>query len=289
MTHPVLKGVSAIADRYDGFIVDLWGVVHDGITLYPGVGDCFDRLMADGKKVVLLSNAPRQVASIAARLIELGLAPDRYTALMTSGEEAWRCLNARTDPWYQDIGDRVFHIGSERDDGMRVGIHAERVMSLPEASFVLCTGTNYGDTLEQYMPLLAEARALDLKFICANPDLIVVHGGKLEICAGLLAQHYEGLGGNVRWHGKPHRSVYETCFELMGALDRRRIIGVGDALRTDVAGAGGAGIDSLFVTGGIHAEALGVTPGEAPTEAALDILYEGAEFQPTYAIPAFRW
>jgi HAD superfamily hydrolase (TIGR01459 family) len=289
MTHQVFTNLSSIADRYDGFIVDLWGVIHDGINLYPGVDEAIDRLMQAGKRVVLLSNAPRQIASIAGRLIEYGLAPDRYTALMTSGEEAWQCLNKRTDPWYQNLGDRVYHIGSVRDDGMRVGINAERVMNVREASFILCTGSDYGETLEQYMPLLAEARSLNLKFICANPDLIVVHGGKLEMCAGLLAQHYESLGGDVRWHGKPHRSVYETCFGLLGLSDHSRIVGVGDALRTDIAGAKGAGIDSLFVTGGIHGEALGVTMGQTPTQQALDILYEGSEFTPTNAITAFRW
>jgi HAD superfamily hydrolase (TIGR01459 family) len=289
MTHQVFTNLSALSDRYDGFIVDLWGVIHDGINLYPGVDEAIDRLMQAGKRVVLLSNAPRQIASIAGRLIEYGLAPDRYTALMTSGEEAWQCLNKRTDPWYQNLGDRVYHIGSVRDDGMRVGINAERVMNVREASFILCTGSDYGETLEQYMPLLAEARSLNLKFICANPDLIVVHGGKLEMCAGLLAQHYESLGGDVRWHGKPHRSVYETCFGLLGLSDHSRIVGVGDALRTDIAGAMGAGIDSLFVTGGIHGEALGVTMGQTPTQQALDILYEGSEFTPTNAITAFRW
>jgi HAD superfamily hydrolase (TIGR01459 family) len=289
MEHRVLQGVSTIADRYDGFIVDLWGVIHNGVALYPGVGDCMDRLIAAGKRVVLLSNAPRQVAFIADRLGEIGMAQGRYTALMTSGEEAWRCLNARTDPWYQDIGDKVFHIGSERDDSMRVGINAERVMALNEASFILCTGTSSGDTLEQYMPLLAEARGLNLKLICANPDLIVVHGEKLEICAGLLAQHYEGLGGDVRWHGKPFHSVYETCFELLGVKDHSRIVGVGDALRTDIAGASGAGIDSLFVTGGIHGQALGVSMGETPRQEVLDILYEGSEHRPTAALVGFRW
>jgi HAD superfamily hydrolase (TIGR01459 family) len=172
---------------------------------------------------------------------------------------------------------------------MRVGINAERVTDLTAASFILCTGTSSGDTLEQYMPLLAEARALNLKLICANPDLIVLHGETLEICAGLLAQHYESLGGDVRWHGKPFRSVYETCFDLVGVQDRRRIVGVGDALRTDVAGASGAGVDSLFVTGGIHGQSLGVAMGETPSQEALNTLYEGAEHRPTAALVGFRW
>src|SRR5205085_7201349 len=111
--------------------------------------------------------------------------------------------------------------------------------------------------LETYMPVMAEALARRLPMVCANPDLVVVHNGKPALCAGALAEEYQRLGGRVRWHGKPHPSVYDSCLGLLGIADKRRILAIGDSLRTDIAGAAGAGIDSLFIAGGIHAAEFG--------------------------------
>ena len=121
------------------------------------------------------------------------------------------------------------------------------------AEFILNTGpAGWDDTIDDYALILAACRERDLKMVCANPDLIVMHGAKLALCAGALAVHYEEIGGTVRWHGKPHRSVYESCFELMSIGDRSRILAIGDSLRTDIAGANGAEIDSLLIAGGLH-------------------------------------
>jgi ribonucleotide monophosphatase NagD (HAD superfamily) len=125
--------------------------------------------------------------------------------------------------------------------------------------------------------------------ICANPDLVVIHEGRPAICAGALAQRYEALGGHVRWHGKPYPSVYQTCFAALGISERRRILAVGDSLRTDIAGAEAAGIDSVLVTGGIHSEQFGAAPGDLPDRARLDIALAASGRRPTAAIARFRW
>jgi ribonucleotide monophosphatase NagD (HAD superfamily) len=125
--------------------------------------------------------------------------------------------------------------------------------------------------------------------VCANPDLVVIHEGRAAICAGALAQRYEALGGRVRWHGKPYPSVYRTCFAALGISERRRILAVGDSLRTDIAGAAAAGIDSVLVTGGIHGEELGAAPGELPDRARLTAALAAGRHYPVAAIAGFRW
>jgi HAD superfamily hydrolase (TIGR01459 family) len=249
-----IHGMREIAADYDGVILDLWGVVHDGVVPYPGVLDCMARLMADGKRVVLLSNAPRRADDVVRRIAAIGVPEGYYHGVMSSGEEAWRYLRERSDPFYATLGRNCLHICSERDLEIREGLGLTYVDTPEAADFILNTGpAGWDDTIEDYAPALAAARARDLAMVCANPDLIVMHGGKLALCAGALAQHYEEIGGRVRWHGKPHRSVYDSCLGLMGVADPSRILAVGDSLRTDIAGADAAGLPSLLVAGGIHA------------------------------------
>ncbi|HVC57667.1 MAG TPA: TIGR01459 family HAD-type hydrolase, partial [Stellaceae bacterium] len=134
------------------------------------------------------------------------------------------------------------------------------------ADFILNTGpAGWDDTLDDYAAVLRQSRERDLAMVCANPDLVVIHDGKPALCAGALAEAYEAQGGRVRWHGKPYPSVYQSCLALLGIADRRRILAIGDSLRTDIAGAAGAGIDSLLIAGGIHAGEFapgGVLDGE---------------------------
>jgi HAD superfamily hydrolase (TIGR01459 family) len=289
MSVPLLDGLSAVVDKYDGFIVDLWGCLHDGGKPLPGTVDCLARLKGAGKRVVLLSNAPRPAAPAITRLTEIGFARELYQDLMTSGEETWRHLVRRDDPWYAALGSRCYMIGPPRDLGMLKDVAAERIHDIESADFILNTGADFGDTVEKFEPLLQAARARSLKMICANPDLEVLMRGTREICAGALAERYEALGGEVRYHGKPYPSVYHAVFALMGNPPQNRLCGIGDSLRTDVAGARAVGIDSILITGGIHAETLGTGPGELPDPARLDALCAQVGVRPTVAMPGLRW
>jgi HAD superfamily hydrolase (TIGR01459 family) len=223
------------------------------------------------------------------RLGELGFPRAAYDDVMTSGEETWRHLVRRDDPWYAALGERCYMIGPFRDNGMLAGVKAVRVPTIDEAEFILNTGADYGDTVDKYETLLQRALERRLPMICANPDLEVIMHGRREICAGALAARYEALGGAVRYHGKPHPSVYGACFEILGGLPRARICAVGDSLRTDIAGAAAAGIDSILVTGGIHAEALGVSPGEPATLERVNALCRSVGVQPQAVVPGFYW
>jgi len=250
----LIEGMRELAPAYDGFILDLWGVVHDGVAPFPGVLDCMRRLVEDGKRIVLLSNAPRRADDVIRRIEKIGVPRSLYHAVMSSGEEAWRHLKNRDEPFYAALGRRCLHICSERDLEMREGLDLDWVATPEEADFILNTGpAEWEDTHEDYAPVLEAARKRDLPMVCANPDLVVIHDGRTALCAGAIAEQYEALGGRVRWHGKPYRSVYDSCLGLLGVADRARILAIGDSLRTDIAGAAGAGIPSLFIAGsGIH-------------------------------------
>jgi HAD superfamily hydrolase (TIGR01459 family) len=271
MTIRLLEGLAPVIDAYDAFIVDLWGVLHDGAHPLPGTVECLTALKRAGKRVALLSNAPRPAAPVIARLAEIGFARELYDDVMTSGEETWRHLVRRADPWYAALGERCYMIGPPRDNGMLVDVRAVRVHALEDAEFILNTGADFGDTVEKFEELLQRAAARDLPMICANPDLEVLMRGNREICAGALAARYE------------------SCFELLGDPAHARVCAIGDSLRTDIAGAQAAGLDSILVTGGIHAEALGVRPGELPPLERLEALCGAIGVRPTAAVPGLRW
>jgi HAD superfamily hydrolase (TIGR01459 family) len=285
-----IGGIAALAPRYDGFILDLWGVIHDGVTPLPGAIDCLRALIAAGKRIALLSNAPRRADDVVRRITEIGVPAGTYHHVMSSGEEAWRCLHRRDDPFYAALGRRCLHICSDRDLEIRDGLGLDYVDTAEAAEFILNTGpAGWDDTIEDYAPLLRRALARALPMVCANPDLVVMHGERLALCAGALAQWYEQAGGHVRWHGKPYRSVYDTCLALLGIDDRRRILAVGDSLRTDIAGAAAAGLDSLFVAGGIHAEEFGMVGAGEPDLARIDAALSAGSYAPTAVISRFCW
>ena len=279
-----------LASRYDGLIVDLWGVLHDGVRAFPGAVDCLERLRAMEKRIVVLSNAPRRADSVAQHMARLGLDDTCYTAVVSSGEEAWEHLSTEGGVHSNGVARHCYHLGPERDNGMREGLPDDFVSTLDKADYILLTGAHGADDqVADYLPELRQALHVGLPMVCANPDLEVVRGGKREICAGAIAQAYEALGGQVRYHGKPHQSIYQRCFGLMGPIPASRIVAIGDSLRTDIAGALGASIDALFVTNGIHAEELGVEEGRLPPESRLAELFGRAETFPTASLATFVW
>jgi ribonucleotide monophosphatase NagD (HAD superfamily) len=256
-----LTGFAPLAEAYDGFIIDLWGVIHDGVTPYDGAVDCLRRLRALGKPSILLSNAPRRsgVAQIGMRA--MGITDDLYTDILTSGEQTFRMLRDRDDPFFAGLGRTLFHIGPERDRNVFDTLDFFAVERPEAARFVLNTG---------------------LPMICANPDLEVIRGGRRVICAGLLTQRYEARGGIARWIGKPDPAIYGPVLKMLG-LPKNRVLAVGDALRTDIAGAQTAGVASCWVLGGIHGAELAGDP--ARVESAL----RDAGLSPDATLPAFVW
>ena len=257
MKTSILQGMRAVADCYDGYIVDLWGVVHDGVTVFPGVIDTLEKLRAFSKKVVFLSNAPRRAKVVELQLSGLGIPAKLHNGVMSSGEATWRHLRDQPDEWYKALGRRCFHIAPARDNQALQGLKFDEVASIESADFILVTGPR--DSMisaEPYDDMLTIARERNLPMVCANPDREVIRGGIRQICAGTVAERYEAKGGNVRWHGKPDPSIYEQCFEMLGIKNKSKILGIGDSFATDIKGANAAGLDALLVAGGIHSDDL---------------------------------
>ena len=286
----VIAGLSAIADRYDGYILDLWGTVHNGVEPLPGAVDCLRALAQRGKTVLILSNAPRRARAVIDRMDAVGIPRDCYGPVLSSGEAGWLALRDRSDPWHAKLGDRAYLIGEAGDESVLQDQPVEETEALADATFLLCVGAfGRADTVEDYAALLTEAQALALPMLCVNPDLEVLRGPNREICAGAIAARYAAIGGDVRYHGKPHRPIYDLSFERFPGVPPARILAVGDSLRTDIAGANATGIDSLFVTGGLLAEELGIAPLSEPPAAALAPLYDRHRQRPTWAAAGFRW
>jgi HAD superfamily hydrolase (TIGR01459 family) len=280
-----LTNFAPLADRYDGFVLDLWGVIHDGVTPYPGAVDCLRRLRAAGKPVVLLSNAPRRAQFAQRMMRRMDIADDLYSGILTSGEATHLMLRDRTDPWFARLGDRVFHLGPDRDRNVIEDLPLIRVERPRDATFVLNTGADVtlGRTdVAAYEDLLQECRAAGLPMVCANPDLVVIRGGVPELCAGGITQRYEALGGEARWIGKPDPAIYAPVFAMLNT-PLEKTLAVGDALRTDIAGAAAVGVASCWVLGGIHGEELGGDPVLVEAAAA------EAGLSPVAALPAFVW
>ena len=297
----LVAGLSDLAEAYDGFIVDLWGVLHDGVTAFPAALDCMAALRARGKRIAILSNAPRRAHSVIARNRELGITEQHFDVVLSSGEETWQSLKNRPDDWYRALGPRGFHLGPDRDQGMLEGLDYHFVDSIEEADFILNTGTHSGeDEIADYQETLDRALAGGLPMVCANPDREVIRGGRREICAGAVAEHYQAMGATVRFHGKPNGSVYATCLDLLALDEGARVLAIGDSLRTDIAGARAAGLDSLFVLAGIHAESLGLADASSSADARpangaglpvgrIEALFQDAGFSPTASIPVLIW
>ncbi|GAB6966650.1 TIGR01459 family HAD-type hydrolase [Komagataeibacter kakiaceti JCM 25156] len=286
-------GLSDLADGYDGFILDLWGVVHNGVAPYPGVLDCLKRLRGRGQRIVLLSNAPRRTATVEPGLHRMGVGADLYDAIMTSGECTHRMLAARTDPWFAGLGRRMVHLGPDKDVDVYTGLDLDVVTDPAGADFVLNTGPDADlgeEDMTPYLPLLEKCVAHGLPMICANPDQQVIRGTRRLICAGAMASWYEEHDGAVRWIGKPYPEVYELALSLLD-VPRGRVLALGDALATDMRGAATAGIDGCWILGGIHQEMLGGCwqQGRNPDYDLAVAEASSAGLAPVACMPSLRW
>jgi HAD superfamily hydrolase (TIGR01459 family) len=290
---PFVAGLSQLADRYDAILCDVWGVLIDGKVHFPKAAQALRRFRDRGGTIILITNASRPSAEVRRQLLGLGLAEDCFDDVFSAGELTLREIVARK-------GQSCFHLGPKRDVGLfeeagrRLGAPL-RMAELEAADFVVCTGLidERNETPQDYDSRLAIMRARDLAMLCANPDIVVGIGDQLVWCAGALAERYAAIGGKVVMAGKPHAPIYRAALHRIDALrgasvPRGRILTIGDGAETDLAGAGRAGLDSLFIVDGIHRDELRAADG-ALLEPALEKLFRRANAKPAALASELVW
>lgn len=280
-TIPVIDRIAPIAASTDAWLVDIWGVIHNGVRPFVTATDACRTFRARGGSVLLLSNAPRPWTSVAGALERIGVDRESWDAIVTSGDAARGLLAEWT-------GRHVYHLGPERDLPLLEGL--DLTLTDPNnAAGIICTGL-FDDTTEtpdDYRGILADLYARSLPMICANPDLKVERGDKIIYCAGAIAEAYAAIGGVVTYAGKPHLPIYDAALarieELRGALvARERILAIGDGVKTDILGATRAGLRSVYVASGIHLK--GGLDADALTE-----LFPDRDGRPVAAMRALAW
>ena len=240
MKTKLIKGLREVYTKYDAFFIDLWGVIHNGIQIYPGAIDVLQNLNKLNKRFVLISNAPRPSKSVEEYLLKLKMDKIFLKNLVTSGEAALQTLKNNI------YGEKFYHLGPKRDQDLIKGFEKNQT-SLDKCDFILCTGLfdDITNTLNYYENLLK--KNTKLKMLCTNPDLIVHRGSKAEYCAGSVAAIFEKMGGEVIYFGKPYPEIYNFFKKK-----NEKILAIGVNIKTDIVGGNRMKFDSLFITGGIH-------------------------------------
>jgi HAD superfamily hydrolase (TIGR01459 family) len=275
-----------LAGSYDVVLCDVWGVLHNGVTAHIEASDALKHARAHGATVVLVSNAPRPHAVVEKQLATLGVAREAWDDFVTSGDLTRDVVASRP-------GVPLYHVGPARDFRLFDGLDAPRV-SEKDAQYVLCTGAVPEDlrSADHFRDSFAALVGRGLEFVCANPDLVVERGDELLLCAGSLALLYESLGGKVLYAGKPHRPIYDLALAKAarlrgGPVKAARVLAIGDAPRTDIAGARAIGARSLMVAKGIHAREL-LPKGELD-DLALERFFAEAGVRPDAVTDQLRW
>jgi HAD superfamily hydrolase (TIGR01459 family) len=230
---------------YRVILCDVWGVIHNGKQIYPGADNRLLSWRKEGRFVVLITNAPRPAASVERSLVRLGLAPEAWNAIASSGEAGIAALAA--------LGRPVGFLGTAPDHADFEG-RGIRIAEDENWTDLICTGfEEHRWEIEDYATDLERWAERGVTMHCLNPDRVVLYGTRQIPCAGAIADVYEAIGGEVIWYGKPYPAIYEHALRLADSPPRKQVLAIGDGLQTDVLGAARMGFDAVFVSGGIHA------------------------------------
>lgn len=281
-------GLSAAVEHYNTFLIDQWGVLHDGRQPYPGAVDCLHRLLGAGKQVILVSNSGKRRIPNETRLSQIGFPRASYSHLVTSGEIAWQMLARGQTPVSKLAGSqaakRCLLLSSddpaEFADGLPICL-----ADAEEADFILLAGIDDAKPQEYYEHVMATGLKRGIALLCANPDLMRITPQGLKPGAGAMAGRYQAGGGKVTYIGKPHPEIYAHCLAMAGGST----LAIGDSLQHDIAGGRAAGIDTLLVMGGVHADVLPANADQATLTAAIIGIAGRDGALPEWAIPSFKW
>ncbi len=287
------EGISDISDSYSGFIIDQWGVLHDGVKSFDGVVECLTELRDRKKFVIILSNSGKRAENNANRMADLGITRDLYNTIITSGEVTWEGLNNQSDGYFKDIGKKCILISRGGDRSIVDELEIEVVEDPKDATFLLISGSDAPDkTLEDYEPLLKTCARYNLKAICANPDSLGVMAGKNIMGPGTLAARYKDFGGIVEYIGKPHKLIFQHCIKLLqeqGIYPGQTVM-IGDTMAHDILGGSLVNIDTCLIKRGLHNSVFKNCESPAEVDKALDILVrQYNNVRPKYLADNFEW
>jgi HAD superfamily hydrolase (TIGR01459 family) len=288
------QGISDISDSYSAFILDQWGVLHNGEHVYEGVIDCLKELKSRKKHIIILSNSGKRAEQNRERLKELGIGPSLYDELVTSGEIAWQGLKDQNEGVFKNIGTKCFLMSRGGDKSIVEGLDVELVSNIEDADFMMISGSDAPEKtmVNYYEPLLKIAIRKRLKAICANPDSRALIGDNYVLGPGMIARRYEDFGGVVHYIGKPHKPIFQHCIKLLQAKEiyPGQTVMVGDTMAHDIIGAAGMDIDTCLVKNGIHYGAFKNCTSPADVDRALNILVlQYHNVRPTYLVNRLHW
>ena len=287
----IVNALSDISAQYDALFVDLWGCVHNGVRAFDAANKALIEYRAGGGIVVLVTNSPRPRAQVEQQLADFGVARDAWDSIASSGD------SARSALFLGAVGQKIYFIGTDAElpffEPLKLIDDPIQISHVPieEAEGIVCTGLPTADgTPDDVRAPLLYAKQKGLKLLCANPDIIVDRGDKREWCAGAVAQAYTEMGGTSLYFGKPHAPIYDLARRRLSAIRPNipddRILAIGDGITTDIQGAIGEGIDSLFITGGLAAKETATVTQPDPEKLSQYVLEK--QLDPTFSIGFLR-
>lgn len=287
------QGISDISDTYMGFIIDQWGVLHNGEQPYDGVIDCLKKLKERHKHIIILSNSGKRAEPNIERLKTMGITPDLYNTLLTSGEMAWQGMKDQSDGFFKNLGKRVYVISRGGDRSIVDGLDLEVVDDVKDADFMVISGADSPEkTIEDYEPILKGAVRKQLTALCANPDSRGVMGRDYIMGPGTLARRYMDFGGVVHYIGKPHLPIFQRCIKILQEHEiyPGHTIMIGDTMTHDIVGGHMANLDTCLVKSGLHAPAFHKCQTPKDVDKSLMILTNHYNnIRPTYLVNTLSW
>lgn len=285
------QGLYELMDSYDGFIMDQWGVLHNGLTPYDGVVDTLNHLRQRKKQVVILSNSSKRSDDNIERLKKFGIKPTLYKSVVSAGEVTWQGLKKQEDGPFKNIGKRCYLITRDDDRALLNGLDIEVVKDVEDAQFILITSFDSPKLkVEDLDPIFKKAVVKRLPAICANPDMVTVYGHERAVGPGAVAKRYHDLGGAAHLIGKPHKTIFRYALGLFDSVIPSRILVIGDSIQHDIAGAVSVDLDTAFITSGIHANAFKPGMSNEQKRKAMEHLAQGyAGIRPNWVLDSLIW
>ncbi len=286
------QGISELCDSYSGYIIDQWGVLHDGVKPYDGVMDALAELKSRKKQLIVLSNSGKRADENAKRLRDIGFDSGLFDYILTSGELTWLGLKERKGTAFEGLGDKCYLISRDGDLKLVDGLDLTLADKIEDASFILVSGVDdppKGRTVADLEPVLRIGVQKKLKMICANPDLQALIGASTHAGAGAIARRYEEFGGVVRYIGKPFPPIFRHAQSLFRDVLPSTTVVIGDSLPQDIMGGANCGLDTCLVATGVHNAAFRNVKSRDDCNKVLRTLGVNFGVRPNYWIPRFQW